>query len=223
MMVSRAASEVISPIPIFQLKPSGLMAGSMAWPIAPAKLCSIAGARPPCVGRWAMIHRTTVTSRITVPARRRKIFERSSSRSPSDCSVGQRYEGISSRNCVRPLFRMEDFRALAVPTAARALKSSILKSGRTQFLLEMPSYRWPTLQSLGLRLLDRSKIFLRRAGTVILLVTVVLWIMAHLPMQGGRAPAIEHSFAGAIGHAIEPAIKPLGFNWKIGIGLITSL
>jgi ferrous iron transport protein B len=112
---------------------------------------------------------------------------------------------------------------LAAVATARALKSSILKSGRTQFLLEMPSYRWPTLQSLGLRLLDRSKIFLRRAGTVILLVTVVLWIMAHLPMQGGRAPAIEHSFAGAIGHAIEPAIKPLGFNWKIGIGLITSL
>jgi ferrous iron transport protein B len=112
---------------------------------------------------------------------------------------------------------------LAAVATARALKSSILKSGRTQFLLEMPSYRWPTLQSLGLRLLDRSKIFLRRAGTVILLVTVVLWIMAHLPTQGGRAPAIEHSFAGAIGHAIEPAIKPLGFNWKIGIGLITSL
>ena len=112
---------------------------------------------------------------------------------------------------------------LAAVATARALKSSILKSGRTQFLLEMPSYRWPTLQSLGLRLLDRSKIFLRRAGTVILLVTVVLWIMAHLPMQGGHAPAIEHSFAGAIGHAIEPAIKPLGFNWKIGLGLITSL
>jgi ferrous iron transport protein B len=112
---------------------------------------------------------------------------------------------------------------LAAVATARALKSSILKSGRTQFLLEMPSYRWPTLQSLGLRLLDRSKIFLRRAGTVILLVTVVLWIMAHLPTQGGHAPAIEHSFAGAIGHAIEPAIKPLGFNWKIGIGLITSL
>jgi ferrous iron transport protein B len=112
---------------------------------------------------------------------------------------------------------------LAAVATARALKSSILKSGRTQFLLEMPSYRWPTLQSLGLRLLDRSKIFLRRAGTVILLVTVVLWIMAHLPMQGGHAPVIEHSFAGAIGHAIEPAIKPLGFNWKIGLGLITSL
>jgi ferrous iron transport protein B len=112
---------------------------------------------------------------------------------------------------------------LAAVATAKALKSSILKSGGTQFLMEMPSYRWPTLQSLGLRLLDRSKIFLRRAGTVILLVTVVLWVMAHVPTRDGRAPAIEHSFAGQIGHAIEPVIKPLGFNWKIGIGLITSL
>jgi ferrous iron transport protein B len=112
---------------------------------------------------------------------------------------------------------------LAAVATAKALKSSILKSGSTQFLLEMPSYRWPTVQSLGLRLLDRSKVFLRRAGTVILLVMVILWVMAHVPTQGGRAPAIEHSFAGQIGHAIEPAIKPLGFNWKIGVGLITSL
>jgi ferrous iron transport protein B len=112
---------------------------------------------------------------------------------------------------------------LAAVVTARALKSSILKSARTPFLLEMPSYRWPTLRSIGLRLLDRSKIFLRRAGTVILLVTVGLWIMAHLPLENGRAPKIEDSLAGAIGRTIEPVIKPLGFNWKIGIGLITSL
>ncbi len=112
---------------------------------------------------------------------------------------------------------------VAAVATAKILKSSVLKSGSAPFLLEMPSYRWPTLQSLGLRLLDRTRIFLRRAGTVILLVTVALWVMAHLPMHGGHAPAIEHSFAGAVGHAIEPVIKPLGFNWKIGIGLITSL
>ena len=112
---------------------------------------------------------------------------------------------------------------LAAVTTARLLKSSILKSERTPFVLEMPPYRWPTLQSLGLRLLDRSKIFLRRAGTVILLMAVVLWIMAHLPLQNGRAPAIADSVAGTIGRAVEPLIQPLGFNWKIGIGLITSL
>src|SRR5207248_8591282 len=87
----------------------------------------------------------------------------------------------------------------------------------------MPSYRWPTAQSIGLRLLDRGKVFLRRAGTVILLVTVLLWIMASVPTQNGKPPQIENSLAGTVGRTIEPVIKPLGFNWKIGIGLLTSL
>ena len=112
---------------------------------------------------------------------------------------------------------------LAAVVTARLLKSSVLKSGRTPFLLEMPSYRWPTLQSLGLRLYDRARVFLHRAGTVILLVTVVLWVMANVPLQHGHAPQIADSLAGTVGRTIEPVIKPLGFNWKIGIGLITSL
>ncbi len=112
---------------------------------------------------------------------------------------------------------------LAAVATAKVLKSSILKSDRTPFVLEMPPYRMPTLQSLGLRLYDRSKIFLRRAGTVILGAAVVLWILAHLPLTGGRAPAIENSVAGTLGRTIEPVIEPLGFNWKIGIGLISSL
>ncbi len=106
---------------------------------------------------------------------------------------------------------------------ARLLKSTVLKSRDTNFMLEMPPYRWPTWQSLSLRLIDRSKVFLHRAGTVILLVAIGIWILANLPLQHGHAPSLEHSFAGAIGKTIEPAIKPLGFNWKIGIGLITSL
>jgi ferrous iron transport protein B len=112
---------------------------------------------------------------------------------------------------------------LAAIVTARVLKSSILKSERTPFMLEMPPYRWPTLRSLSLRLVDRSKVFLRRAGTVILAVTLVLWVLLHLPLHDGKPPEIEHSFAGMIGHAVEPAIQPLGFNWKIGIGLISSL
>jgi ferrous iron transport protein B len=112
--------------------------------------------------------------------------------------------------------------AIAVVTA-RVLKSSVLKSGRSPFLLEMPAYRWPTFQSLGLRLLDRSKVFLRRAGTVILLVVVILWVAAKVPTQNGHAPKIEDSLAGTMGRTLEPAIRPLGFNWRIGIGLITSL
>jgi ferrous iron transport protein B len=112
---------------------------------------------------------------------------------------------------------------LAAIVTARLLKSSILKSERTPFMLEMPPYRMPTLRSLGLRLLDRSKVFLRRAGTVILAVTLVLWVLLHLPLHDGKPPEIEHSFAGMIGQTVEPVIKPLGFDWKIGIGLISSL
>lgn len=112
---------------------------------------------------------------------------------------------------------------LAAFGTAWLLKSSVLRSERLPFVLEMPPYRWPTARSLALRLFDRSRIFLRRAGTVILAVTVVLWILATLPYENGKPPEIANSYAGMIGHAVEPAIAPLGFNWRIGIGLITSL
>jgi len=112
---------------------------------------------------------------------------------------------------------------LAALFTARLLKSTVLKSNRSSFMLEMPPYRWPTFRSLGLRLVDRSKVFLRRAGTVILAVAIVIWVLAHLPVHNGQPPEIGQSIVGMIGHAVEPAIKPLGFNWKIGIGLITSL
>ncbi len=106
---------------------------------------------------------------------------------------------------------------------ARVLKSTVLKSSRTPFMLEMPPYRWPTVQSLGLRLVDRGLVFLRRAGTVILLTSLILWALAHLPVVHGHAPQISESIVGTIGHTLEPVIKPLGFNWRIGIGLISSL
>jgi ferrous iron transport protein B len=112
--------------------------------------------------------------------------------------------------------------AAAVITA-RLLKSSVLKSAPAPFILEMPPYRWPTWRGLTLRLIDRARVFLRRAGTVILGVAIALWILAHLPLQDGKPPAIENSIIGRLGHAVEPAIRPLGFNWKIGIGLITSV
>jgi ferrous iron transport protein B len=108
------------------------------------------------------------------------------------------------------------------------LKSSILKSSETPFILELPQYRMPTLRSLSLRLLDRGRVFLRQAGTIILCVTLALWVLAHLPVvhvAGGSysAPALADSIIGRLGHFIEPAIAPLGFNWKIGIGLLSSV
>ena len=77
------------------------------------------------------------------------------------------------------------------------------------------AYRWPTMQSLGLRLIDRGKVFLRRAGTVILAVAIGLWVLAHLASHRmARCPEIEDSFAGMIGKADRAVIKPLGSTGK---------
>ncbi len=121
------------------------------------------------------------------------------------------------------LFGLYALGFLAAFATAKLLKSSILKSKSTPFMMEMPPYRWPTLRGLALRLLDRSKVFLRRAGTIILATTVILWVLATVPMQNGQPAPIEDSLAGTIGRTIEPLVKPLGFNWKIAIGLVTSL
>ena len=111
---------------------------------------------------------------------------------------------------------------MAVLTA-RLLKSTILRSKDAPFILEMPPYRWPTLASLGLRLVDRGKAFLYRAGTVIMLVTLLLWAATNFPMHHGQPPEVQNSVVAKLGHVIEPVIRPLGFDWKIGVGLVTSL
>jgi ferrous iron transport protein B len=110
---------------------------------------------------------------------------------------------------------------MAVITA-RALKSSVLRSRDVAFIMELPPYRWPMWKSLGLRLTDRAKAFVLRAGTVILGATVVLWALTYLPMHNGQPPAIGDSIIAQMGHAIEPVIHPLGFNWRIGVGLLSS-
>ena len=106
---------------------------------------------------------------------------------------------------------------------ARILKSTMLSSKDAPFILEMPPYRWPSLSSLGMRVLDRGKAFLYRAGTVIMLVSLLLWAATNFPMHNGQPPAIQDSVVASVGHAIEPVIRPLGFDWKIGVGLVTSL
>ncbi|MCU1330995.1 MAG: ferrous iron transport protein [Bryobacterales bacterium] len=103
------------------------------------------------------------------------------------------------------------------------LKSTVLRSKPTTFMMEMPPYRWPLFRGLLFRLVDRGKAFVYRAGTIILVVTVVLWLLANFPLHNGQFSPIESSYAGMLGKTIEPFIRPLGFNWKIGVGLVTSL
>jgi len=106
---------------------------------------------------------------------------------------------------------------------AKILKSSVLKSASIPFVLELPEYRWPTWQSIGLRLLDRGRVFTRQVGTVILAASLVIWALTYFPFQHGHPPQLEHSAIARVGQFIEPVIQPLGFNWKIGVGLLTSV
>ncbi|MBT9330784.1 ferrous iron transport protein B [Paracidobacterium acidisoli] len=108
---------------------------------------------------------------------------------------------------------------LAALGTARLLKSSILKASSAPFILELPQYRMPTLRSLGLRLYDRGRVFTKQAGTVILCVMIGLWFLSHVPFHS----TLPESVIGRVGQWIEPVIRPLGFNWKIGIGLLTSV
>ncbi len=112
---------------------------------------------------------------------------------------------------------------LAALITAKMLNSSVMKASHAPFILELPQYRWPTVTSLGLRLYDRGKLFLKKAGTIILGVTFLVWLFSVLPIHGGQFSALSTSVIGHLGHWIEPVLRPLGFNWKIGIGLLSSI
>ena len=112
---------------------------------------------------------------------------------------------------------------LAALLTAKLLNSSVMKASTAPFILELPQYRWPTVQGLSLRLYDRGKLFLKKAGTVILGVTFLVWVLSVLPIHGGQLSNLADSIIGHLGHWIEPVIRPLGFNWKIGIGLLSSI
>lgn len=111
----------------------------------------------------------------------------------------------------------------AFATAKLLNLTDALKASQMPFVLELPEYRLPTVQSIALRLLDRATVFLKQVGTVILCVSLVIFILTSLPLQNGQAPPLEQSAIATLGHVIEPVIKPLGFNWKIGVGLLTSV
>ncbi len=108
---------------------------------------------------------------------------------------------------------------------ALLFKKTLLKGEKQAFVMELPPYRMPSLRSIGMIMYDRGLVFLKNAGTFILAVSIILWFLASYPkVEGATAQQqLEQSYAGKAGKLIEPAIRPLGFNWKIGIGLIGSL
>lgn len=148
------------------------------------------------------------------------------------------------------LFSMYLLGIVAAVVVAWALKRTSLKGGKPLYVMELPPYRLPSLRSVFVIVRDRSWLFLRKAGTIILAVSVVLWFLASYPGPGPEGAALEtriaaaeaandfdgaaalqtelsglslrNSFAGRAGRLLEPLIEPLGFDWKIGIALITS-
>jgi ferrous iron transport protein B len=90
------------------------------------------------------------------------------------------------------------------------------------FMLELPSYRWPHWRYVGTSLWLRVASFLKRAGTIILGLSVVLWLLSTFPRppENATEPAIYYSAAAKIGHFIEPAVRPVGFDWRIATGLV---
>ena len=109
--------------------------------------------------------------------------------------------------------------------AAGVLRLTVLRGSRQPLLMELPSYKWPNPANVLLGLLDRAKIFMRRIGTIILSVLVVLWFLSTFPgaPAGATEPAIYYSFAGIIGRGLEPLLAPIGFNWQIAIALVPGL
>lgn len=93
------------------------------------------------------------------------------------------------------------------------------------FMLELPDYKMPRLKSVGIGIYIRAKMFLQRAGTTIFSMMVLIWFLASFPRPpaGATEPAIDYSLASIIGHAIEPVLAPLGFNWQIAVALIPGM
>jgi ferrous iron transport protein B len=111
------------------------------------------------------------------------------------------------------------------------LRKTVLKGETVPFVMELPPYRMPTFKGLSIHMWDRGWVYLKKAGTVILMISIVLWAAISYPKPAAerlagldelqqQSVALQFSVAGRVGKAIEPALKPLGFDWKIGTALI---
>jgi ferrous iron transport protein B len=113
----------------------------------------------------------------------------------------------------------------------KVLRLTFFKGETVPFVMELPPYRMPTLKSVAIHMWQRGWMYLKKAGTIILAISILLWLASSYPKSSRESLAglsseqahqarLEHSVIGILGQAIEPAIKPLGFDWKIGTALI---
>jgi ferrous iron transport protein B len=102
--------------------------------------------------------------------------------------------------------------------SAKLFRMTILKGESESFIMELPPYRLPTAMGTSVHIWDRSSAYVRKAGTIILLGAVAVWCLASLPwgvQYGG-----PDSYAGLLGHVLEPLVTPLGFDWRIAVALV---
>jgi ferrous iron transport protein B len=107
-------------------------------------------------------------------------------------------------------------------------KRAWMKSAYQPLMLELPPYRVPSLRNLGLGLWERARIFLQRVGGIIFTLMVLLWFLSSFPgapqgWDASHGPAIQYSFAGMLGKALEVVFAPIGFNWQICIALVPGM
>ncbi len=114
---------------------------------------------------------------------------------------------------------------VAAMVVAYALKRTAFRATYHPLLLELPEYHWPHLNNLMIGLWERTKVFVRRVGTIILALMIVLWFLSSYPAPPPDAtgPAIQYSLAGMLGRALEYVFAPLGFNWQISLALVPGL
>jgi len=115
--------------------------------------------------------------------------------------------------------------------AAKVLRLTVFRGETTPFVMELPPYRMPTLKAVCLHMWQRGWLYLKKAGTIILGISIILWAAMSYPQPSAESLAgltkeqaqqarLAYSVIGRLGHAIEPALKPLGFDWKIGTALV---
>ena len=108
--------------------------------------------------------------------------------------------------------------------SALLFRKTLLPSAESPFVMEIPPYRWPNLKSLLYGLWMKTKAYLKKMGGIILVASLVIWALGYFPLSADGRPAdISASYLGAIGRSIEPALRPLGFDWKMGISLLAGI
>lgn len=122
------------------------------------------------------------------------------------------------------LFGLYLFAILSAILVAAASRRVLAGDAPSMLLMELPAYRMPKAKHLWRSLLNKASIFLNKAGKVILLLSLVIWVLVSFPRQSdGRLSEVEQSYAATIGRAFEPLFRPLGFDWRINTALIPAL